>query len=502
MTTELLLPTNNFKPEDPRIDDTEFAQRIAPFGHKLQWFLENGYVPHYRQMLFHTMRNGEKLCRFRHLVAGRRGGKTLSAAWDVLYYALNPQMYHLDAHARVSDRPLHIWALTADYPLGRPAWRTFEEVMRQSGLQLGPDYKQNLGDKYFEFANGTLIEFKTADNPERLRGAGLDILWIDEAAFIPNEDAWNVVRPALSDKPGIVVTTTTPHGKNWFYNTFWTPEALASPRHGRVEYWSIQNPYFDKEEWEEVKTTYHPLLFKQEYMASFDSMAGVELQGDWLHYYHLSDIPRKSDQPEKMDITTFLGVDPAISLSDKADRFAMILIGVDKNGQGYLLEEYANRIPFPEQVELVMDWAAKYRPSLIGIESNAYQAALEQQLRMMPGLAAIIPVMSKGIKRDRILRMAPTFRIGKIKVREIHKNFIEEWIDYDSTQKNPKDDVLDAMDIALGLAGALMPELPKASAFDPDRPSSDFNELARRSAPGGDLSIAQGPHDDMFGEDW
>lgn len=502
MVTDIVLPSNNFKPEDARISDTDFALRVAPFGHKLQWFLQQGYVPHYRQMLFHTMRNTDALCRFRHLVAGRRGGKTLSAAWDTLYYLLHPEMFHLDAHGAISSRPIHAWVLTADYPLGRPAWRTFEEVMKQAGMSLGPDYKQNLGDKFFEFSNGSLIEFKTADNPQRLRGAGLDWLWIDEAAFIPSDDAWDVVRPALAEKEGQVVTTTTPHGKNWFYNTFWSPQAVASPRHGRVEYWSIQNPYFPRDEWEELKLTYHPLLFKQEFMASFDSMAGVELQGDWLHYYELMDIPRKADATDKLDVQTFLGVDPAISLSDKADRFAMILIAVDKHGQGYLLEEFAGRIPFPEQVEKVMDWAAKYRPSLIGIESNAYQAALEQQLRMMPGIASIIPVMSKGKKSERILRMAPMFRIGKVKVRQMHKNFIEEWIDYDSTQKNPKDDVLDAMDIALGLAGALMPELPKASAFDPDRPSSDINELARRSAPGGDLATSSSPYDDMFGEDF
>jgi predicted phage terminase large subunit-like protein len=374
--------------------------------------------------------------------------------------------------------------------------------MRQAGLQMGPDYRRNLGDKFFEFDNGSMIEFKTADNPESLRGAGLDILWMDEAAFIPTKDAWNVSRPALSDKLGLVITTTTPHGKNWFHKEFWSPESLASPRHGRVEYWSIQNPYFDKEEWEEVKASYHPLLFKQEFMAAFDSMAGVELRGDWLQYYTLDQIPRKPDNKGIMDIQTYLGVDPAISLSDDADRFAMILLGVDKKGQGYLLEEFADRIPFPEQVEKVMDWMNKYKPSLIGIESNAYQAALEQQLRTLSGVAPFVPVMSKGKKEQRILRMAPVFRTGAIKVRETHHNFINEWIDYDSTKKNSNDDVLDAMDIALGLAGALLPELPKVKTFDPDRPSGDIEELARRSRPGGDLYGPTTRWDDMFGSEF
>jgi hypothetical protein len=37
---------------------------------------------------------------------------------------------------------------------------------------------------------------------------------------------------------------------------------------------------------------YHPLMFKQEYLAMFDAMAGVELSGEWLHYYVMKDIPR------------------------------------------------------------------------------------------------------------------------------------------------------------------------------------------------------------------
>jgi hypothetical protein len=52
-----------------------------------------------------------------------------------------------------------------------------------------------------------------------------------------------------------------------------------------VEYRSLDNPYFLKEEWEAAKLDLHPMLFRQEFMASFDSMAGKELSGDWLKYY-------------------------------------------------------------------------------------------------------------------------------------------------------------------------------------------------------------------------
>lgn len=464
-----------------RLDDLTpetLAEQFAPFALKFNWFADRGYSPHLWQGLFHAMHDGSgKLLRYRHLVAGRRGGKTLSAAEEVLYYAANPAAYHWDAHREVSDAPLHIWVLTKDHVIGRAALLTFRKVLKDNGFAINKDYKEHRGMRYFEFENDTLVEFKTAEDPENLRGAGLHILWMDEAAFIPSDDAWLVVRPALSDTEGIVITTTTPRGKNWFYKEFWSPEAMANPRIGRVEYRSLDNPHFSRDEWEEMQRYYHPLMFKQEYMASFDSMQGVSLPGTWLHYYDKTELPKRGDS---YDLTLYMGVDPAISVSKDANRFSAALIGVTRDhSQVYLLEQYAGHIPFPEQVELVTDWFAEYKPSLIGIESNAYQAALAQQLLRIEKLPPIMPVFARGKKMDRIIGMSPLFKLGRVKIRKDHRDFIDEWLAYDPDAKNPSDDCLDSMEIALRTAGALLPEAPKIEVFN-SGPASSLDDLARR----------------------
>jgi predicted phage terminase large subunit-like protein len=233
-------------------------------------------------------------------------------------------------------------------------------------------------------------------------------------------------------------------------------------------------------------------------------MLGIELHGDWLQYYEWADLPR-DPETKKWKLKLFMGIDPAISLSDKADRFAMALIGVDERGQVYLIEQYADRIPFPEQVNKVIDWYSKWRDKglqIIGIESNAYQAALEQQISQLGPVAPIIPVISKGKKQERIMRMSPLFRIGKVKIRHDHRDFIEEWVNYDTTLKNSKDDCLDSVEIALASAGALLPELPHSKEYDPNRPVSDINELARLSLPGGPLGQKEPPYDPEMGADW
>jgi predicted phage terminase large subunit-like protein len=490
----------------PFENEEALSEVLAPFASKFLWFGERGYVPHIWQICFHASSVHEKLRRYRCLVAGRRGGKTLSAAWEVVYYAANPEAFHWDAHGKESSDPLHVWILTPDYrSSGRAALHAMRKVLRASGLAEGTDYKENRGDLYIEFKNGSLIEFKTAERPDKLVGAGLDVLWIDEAALIPNEEAWNIARPALSDKIGLVICTTTPRGKNWFYDLFWGKEGTINPQVGTVEYRSVDNPHFPASEWIDVKQSYHPLLFKQEYMASFDSMAGKELHGEWLKYFtfeiestdpDVATIPRVADAPKVYDLTYYLGVDPAISLADTADKFAMALIGVTKdNSQAFLIKLWAGRIPFAEQLEKIEEWHTQYRPQYIFVEAVAYQRALADQALRMPGMPNVVPVFPPpGTKKwERILSMAPLFRTGRIRIHQrLHQEFIEEWLDFDSTLRNTKDDCLDAVEIVLRMTGIMQAPLP-SSQLDEERPLT-LQELANRRSRYSSRDTYNDPH--------
>jgi len=463
-------------PFDLARETEQLGERWSRYPQKLYYFLKHGYQPHLYQSMFHTATTPgtDRLARFRHLVAGRRGGKTLSAAWETLIYCLYPETFHLDAHATKSVRPLWFWALAKDYKLGRPSLLTFLEVMNTAGLVKDRDFKYNRTEKWIEFSeSGSLLEFKSADDPQSLRGAGLDGLWIDEAAFVPNDEAWSVVRPALSDREGLLITTTTPDGTNWFYDEFWNDRSMNDRNQFSIEYVSLDNPYFARAEWEYARESMHPVVFKREYLASFHAMAGVELNGDWLKYYVVGkNTPLSSPNDVRVNIVDgkfplrlFLGIDPAISLSDRADHFAMCLIGVEPNNtMAYIIDTYMGRIPFPDQVDLIAEWYNRYRPELVGVESNAYQRALEQQVLRLPQMVPVVPVFAKGKKEERIMAMSPFFRTGRIRVHRQHKDFIEQWVTYDSKLKNPKDDLLDATEIALELASVLLP-LPEVAVY-------------------------------------
>ncbi len=453
-------------------------QYIARYPYKYYWFQHHGYTPHVWQVLFHgAHRDDDLLVRMRHLSAGRRGGKTLSASWEVLYYALHPRQFHMDAHGVDSDEPLWIWVLSKSYKLTRPSLITFLQVMRRAGLVKGRDYEYNKTERTIEFPDGTLIEFKTADDPDNLRGPGLDILWIDEAAMLPDDEAWNTIRPALSDKLGLLITTTTPKGKNWLWDEFWSKLA-DDPNQFRVEYRTIDNTAVPalRAEWEYAKKTYHPLMFKQEYEASFDAMAGVALSGDWLHYYVVGKdtvMPNPDDDVRlifgdgRSGLRTYLAVDPATGEGE--DDFAMALIGVaEDNSRVYLIDTYKARIPFPDQLDVVSNWVAKYRPMFVGVEAIAYQRVLVQQLQRLPGMPNVIPVFTRGKKAERIMAMSPLFKTGRMRIHRRHRDFIDQWISYDPTLAHPKDDLLDATEIALGLAGVLLPREFEGNTYEPE----------------------------------
>lgn len=463
-----------------------YAAALQTYPLKFYWFAQHGYAPHVWQATFHGASNDGLLSMHRHLVAGRRGGKTLSAAWEVLFYALHPEQFHRDAHNEVSDKKLWIWVLTKDYPTGFASLQTLLDVMNQCGLVSGKDYRYNKTERRIDFENGTLLQFKTAEDPQSLRGAGLDILWMDEAAFIPNAEAWNVVWPALADNAGLVITTTTPHGKNWLYEEFFTGKALEDPAEFRVQYTSIDNPYFAREQWERYRARYHPIMFRQEFLASFEAMHGIALHGDWLHFY----VAGKADAPDDYSIQhlvgddgryklrTFLGVDPAVSLSDTADSFAMAVIGItDDNSQGFLLDTFLGRVEFPDQIDLIREWQLKWRPQLIGVESNAFQKALAQQAARMDTFPGIVPVIAKGAKNERILAMSPLFKIGKVRIHARHADFIEQWVAFDPAKKNQKDDLLDAVEIALGVAGVLLPSMPHETLLEGEPAHTDHSDL-------------------------
>lgn len=76
----------------------------------------------------------------------------------------------------------------------------------------------NKADMDMELVNGTKIAWRSADNPDRLRGPTLDWFWFDEAAMM-SKQAWDIAIGTLRGG-GPAWVTTTPRGYSWLHDLF------------------------------------------------------------------------------------------------------------------------------------------------------------------------------------------------------------------------------------------------------------------------------------------
>ena len=194
--------------------------------------------------------------RFRVLAAGRRFGKTRLGVFESMEQAFHP------AGRRA-------WWISPSYKMATVGWRPISRIAHSIP---GATIKQS--ERLVEFPTGGSIQVRSADDPDSLRGEGLDYVCIDEAGFV-NERAWSeAIRPALSDRKGKALIISTPKGKNWFFNSY--QKGLQDEEWESFAYPTSSNPHIDKAEIEQAQKDLPDMIYQQEYEAKFlDDAGGV-----------------------------------------------------------------------------------------------------------------------------------------------------------------------------------------------------------------------------------
>jgi hypothetical protein len=203
------------------------------------------YRPHPAQRPFH-----ESPARVRCIVSGRRFGKTTAASAEVLRILLS-------APRRRG------WMVAPVYDQVMECWHKVREILPDELVANAARSAHRL-----ELVNGSLLEFRSADDPEHLRGAGLDALAVDEAARVSAE-AWWALYPATSIERGRIVLTSTPRGRNWFWEVFRRGADGADPEYAAWRFASTENPHFTAGEWGFARSCLPADWFAQEYQAEF-----------------------------------------------------------------------------------------------------------------------------------------------------------------------------------------------------------------------------------------
>lgn len=213
------------------------------------------YTPHASQRIFHECK-----ARYRVLPCGRRWGKSLSFANEILKFAC--------------DHPGTMSAWIAPYfRQSKRFYRLIKQAIKDA-IAHHSDSELRL-----ELLNGSIIEFWSADNPDAARSAGLHFVVFDEAADIAEYMWTHVVRPMLSDTNGKAVFGGTPKGRNWFYRLYMRGQDELESDWWSHSFPTSDNPYIPASEIEEAKKDLPEDVYEQEYLAVFHAESAGAFRG-------------------------------------------------------------------------------------------------------------------------------------------------------------------------------------------------------------------------------
>lgn len=177
------------------------------------------YEPHNGQKAFHAALAEH---RFRVMCAGRRTGKSTAGGHELLPYAYEAyfKRNYLDPH----DKRMEYWIVGPEYSDSEKEFRVLWNDVKKLGMPIDKPGSYNdvlSGNMHLSLWGGRFqVHAKSAKYPDNLVGEGLDGVILAEAAKLKASIWTKYLRPMLADKRGWGTMTSTPEGKNWFYDYY------------------------------------------------------------------------------------------------------------------------------------------------------------------------------------------------------------------------------------------------------------------------------------------
>ena len=163
------------------------------------------------------------------LVAGRQTGKTFFMQNDCVMRALNNPKHRMFWVSPIQDQANKVMKdIEAMFSGHQDLW---EQMVKRFDRKANEMY----------FYNGSFIKFRSADSGDNLRGATLDYIYLDEAAYMKLDFINEVLLPMVTRTGGRVCAASTFNGPNWFYD--WYREGQLESSWSQMK--SIKRTYLD-----------------------------------------------------------------------------------------------------------------------------------------------------------------------------------------------------------------------------------------------------------------
>jgi hypothetical protein len=328
-------------------------------------FCATGYAPKKKKILTveFALHKGQRRIhrskkRFRVVACGRRFGKTLLAVFELLEFALT--------------HPNSNCAWVAPYfRQSKIVYRFIRKVFHKTGKHFIV-YKSDT-DLRFEFANGSVIQFFSAENYETMRGEPYDFVVIDEAAdSLRDSKLWtDAIRPALADRRGNALFIGTPKGRNLFFLLFSRGKDPEYPDWESFHARTADNPYIARAEIEAARKELPEDTVRQEYDAEFlEESAGV-----FRRIAAILEGTLDPDYQPRYGHRYVVGWDPA-KYSDYS-----VLFVFDLNTSSVVWFDRFNQFDYSYQVKRVAAVAKRFHNAFILMDSTGVGDVVLERLR-------------------------------------------------------------------------------------------------------------------------
>lgn len=271
--------------------------------------------------------------RFTGFIGGIGSGKTFAGCVKDLMHA----------------RPKTLGLIVAPtYPMLRDATlRTFLEIADSSVRHF------NKSEMTAYLKGGAEILFRSADNPERLRGPNLNWAHIDEGAMCSAKTYDIVIGRLRADgKAGPMWITSTPKGRNWLYQ-----------RHAEMVVFRAKtrdNPYLAREFVVSLEKSYSGEFARQELDGEFISLEGLVYDA-FKRDIHVA------ERPHNQFVDWVLAMDEGYT-----NPAVILLIGVDPDGRLHIAREYYERGKLQaDVVNIARAWYLEKRCTVAAVDAAA-----------------------------------------------------------------------------------------------------------------------------------
>lgn len=203
-------------------------------------FEQVGYSPHAAQRAFH--KSGK---RNRVAACGRRFGKSELGAAELDVEAIKTRFILKQLEEAGQRR--EFWIVGPNYTDAEKEFRKHYNAMKKIDAPFdkpGTYYDAHSGDMQLSMYGGKyLVLGKSAAHPERLVGEGLSGVIMAEAAKQKERTWTKYIRPTLADFKGWSIHTSTPEGKNWFYDLYMRGQDPNDTSWDSWRFGAWRNPY-------------------------------------------------------------------------------------------------------------------------------------------------------------------------------------------------------------------------------------------------------------------